>query len=124
MSRKLTSPLPGEIKVFRAFLGLSQVAFAEKLGVSRRTVESWESGANVAPPLLRWAMAAVNHGLEPWIATGSIQVTKDGDGWRLRAMPHSDNEWTGEPIFERAFATEAEAKRALSDAVFRRLQIP
>jgi len=35
------------IKSIRNMLGLSQIAFAEALGVSKKTVEAWEAGTNV-----------------------------------------------------------------------------
>jgi putative transcriptional regulator len=35
------------IKSIRNRLGLSQIAFAEALGVSKKTVEAWEAGTNV-----------------------------------------------------------------------------
>ena len=40
----------GEIKTLRASTGLSQVAFATALGIPRRTIENWESGASTPPP--------------------------------------------------------------------------
>jgi putative transcriptional regulator len=45
------SPLPiynaKEIKKIRVELNLSQVAFANIVGVSKKTVEAWESGRNI-----------------------------------------------------------------------------
>ena len=35
------------VKSIRNMLGLSQIAFAEALGVSKKTVEAWEAGTNV-----------------------------------------------------------------------------
>ncbi len=44
------SPVPkynaGEIKAIRSSLNLSQMVFAEAVGVSVKTVEAWESGRN------------------------------------------------------------------------------
>lgn len=40
----------GEIRTLRARTGLSQVAFAATLGIPRRTIENWESGASTPPP--------------------------------------------------------------------------
>ena len=44
-------PLPlykaNEIKKIRLSLNLSQVAFANIVGVSKKTVEAWESGRNI-----------------------------------------------------------------------------
>ena len=36
----------GEVKAIRKELGVSQPAFAQCLGVSKKTVEKWESGDN------------------------------------------------------------------------------
>lgn len=36
-----------EVKLIRKNLGISQPAFAKCLGVSRKTVEKWESGDNI-----------------------------------------------------------------------------
>lgn len=38
------------VKALRAETGLSQVAFAKKLGIPRRTIENWESGVSAPPP--------------------------------------------------------------------------
>ena len=51
-TRRVTiAPIPhyGEttIKSVRNKLGLSQMAFAEALGVSKKTVEAWEAGTNI-----------------------------------------------------------------------------
>ncbi len=50
-SRKISiAPLPHykaqKIKKIRNMLGLSQLTFAYVMGVSRKTVEAWESGRN------------------------------------------------------------------------------
>lgn len=37
------------IKELRRLSGLTQAAFAEKIGCSRRNVENWESGRNCPP---------------------------------------------------------------------------
>lgn len=37
---------PGEIKEIRISTGLTQVLFAKYMGVSPKTVESWEAGRN------------------------------------------------------------------------------
>jgi DNA-binding transcriptional regulator YiaG len=63
MMQDLTSD---DCKAFRASLGLSQVAFAERLGIGRRTVEEWEKRG--APSYWRYVFAAFNAGLEPWRA--------------------------------------------------------
>ena len=51
-TRRVTiAPVPryeaSTIKSIRRELGLSQVAFAQALGVSPKTVEAWEAGTNV-----------------------------------------------------------------------------
>ena len=38
------------VKALRAETGLSQVAFAKRLGIPRRTIENWESGVSAPPP--------------------------------------------------------------------------
>lgn len=38
-----------EIKEIRTLTGLSQVAFASKFDIPRRTLENWESGTNTPP---------------------------------------------------------------------------
>ena len=38
-----------KVKELRAALGLSQVKFAERYGIPRRTVENWESGVTIPP---------------------------------------------------------------------------
>lgn len=62
----ITAPTVAQIRAFRAATGLSQVRFAEALGVSRRSVEDWEGGKSSPPPYLGLALAALNAGLEPW----------------------------------------------------------
>ncbi|MFN7390324.1 helix-turn-helix domain-containing protein [Brevundimonas sp.] len=56
-------PTPGpdaaEIRTFRQELGLSQAAFAGRLGATVRTVEDWEAGRRSAPALLRRAFFAL-----------------------------------------------------------------
>ncbi len=37
---------PGEIKEIRASVGMTQAVFAAYMGVSKKTVEAWESGQN------------------------------------------------------------------------------
>ncbi len=54
-ARKRSLPVvaPSEI---RAELNMTQKAFAEKLGVSRRTVEAWESGKSTPTPTAKKLM--------------------------------------------------------------------
>lgn len=53
-----------QIKAIRASTGLSQKKFAEKTGVSARTILSWETGDRTPPsyviPLLRLAVRSLN----------------------------------------------------------------
>ena len=55
-----------QIKEIRASTGLSQKKFADKTGVSARTILSWETGDRTPPayviPLLRLAVQALNSG--------------------------------------------------------------
>jgi transcriptional regulator with XRE-family HTH domain len=44
---------PTELKEWRKTLGYTQVEAAEKLGVSRVTVQNWEGGATPIPPALQ-----------------------------------------------------------------------
>ena len=51
-TRRVTiAPVPhygaSTIKSIRNSLGLSQITFAEALGVSKKTVEAWEAGTNI-----------------------------------------------------------------------------
>lgn len=41
------------IKEMRAETGLTQVKFAEHLGIPRRTIENWESGVNDCPKYVK-----------------------------------------------------------------------
>lgn len=45
------------IREIRAATGLSQVAFAQRFCIPRRTVENWESGASACPDYLRILLA-------------------------------------------------------------------
>ena len=47
------------IKAIRKKLGLSQVKFAEQLGMSSMSVKRWESGAYSPSPLARKAIEVV-----------------------------------------------------------------
>ena len=42
----VTSFAPGEIKEIRTSAGMTQAIFAAYMGVSKKTVEAWESGHN------------------------------------------------------------------------------
>ena len=53
MAQKLAADYPEQIKILRAKLGLTQVALAERLGVSFPTVNRWENGKS-KPSQLSW----------------------------------------------------------------------
>lgn len=53
MAQKLAADYPEQIKSLRAKLGLTQVALAERLGVSFPTVNRWENGKS-KPSQLSW----------------------------------------------------------------------
>jgi transcriptional regulator with XRE-family HTH domain len=76
----LTPPTGTELRLFREGQGLTQAALAEKLGASRRTVEDWEAGRRLPPPLLRLALAAIVAGLDPWGLLNPVhgRVTRPG----------------------------------------------
>lgn len=59
---------PDDIRTARKALGLSQRAFAYAFGISRRTVENWESEQSQPTPdrVVRLALAALIAGLEPY----------------------------------------------------------
>lgn len=63
----LAPPTPEQVKAFRMALGgISQVALAEQLGISRRVVEDWEAGKSKPPAYLRLALQAIDLGAAPW----------------------------------------------------------
>ena len=53
MANRLTDDYPEQIKSLRAKMGLTQVALAERLGVSFPTVNRWENGKS-RPSQLSW----------------------------------------------------------------------
>lgn len=55
-NRSLPFDWPAYLRAFRSRAGLSQVALANALGVSRRTVEEWEGGRNRPPEYLKLAI--------------------------------------------------------------------
>jgi len=57
---------PDEIRKLRQAEGLSQRGLADRLHISRRTVEDWESGRRRAPWHLKLAAAAMRYRLPPW----------------------------------------------------------
>lgn len=44
-----TTPLPDALRSYRAGLGLSQRALADRWSVPRRTIENWEAGSRSPP---------------------------------------------------------------------------
>ncbi|MGA9851323.1 MAG: helix-turn-helix domain-containing protein [Gammaproteobacteria bacterium] len=58
--KKNTVKIPGDVRVIRERIGISQSAFAALLGVSLRTLQDWEQGrrkpTGPANALLRVAM--------------------------------------------------------------------
>jgi transcriptional regulator with XRE-family HTH domain len=55
---------PVDLKAARARLGLSRIAFAETLGISRNSVTAYESGKRPVPLTVRLAIAAVLLGIK------------------------------------------------------------
>ena len=54
---------PAEVREIRKKLGLTQLALAEIVGVSRRTVEHWEAGTrNISKPAARLIKQTVSAG--------------------------------------------------------------
>lgn len=108
----LSSPTSTEIKVFRKLHGLSQVAFAREIGVSARAVEEWETRNNPAPPMLRLVLTALDGRAPLWTlpSLDQFEITEDGDGYRLRSR--DPDGFTGNPIFEQAFASRRAAQEA------------
>jgi transcriptional regulator with XRE-family HTH domain len=58
-----------DFKTARERLGLSRIAFAETLGISRNSVTAYESGKRPVPLTVRLAIAAVLFGLPPYCST-------------------------------------------------------
>lgn len=54
---------PSEFRAWRARMGYTQQQAAAALGVSLRTVKSWESGFAAPPAFLALACAALSAGL-------------------------------------------------------------
>lgn len=55
-NRCLPFDWPAYLRAFRSRAGLSQVALANALGISRRNVEDWERGESKPPVYLRRAL--------------------------------------------------------------------
>lgn len=63
MSREALTP--AQIKAFRKALTVTQAGLAERLGVSRRTVEEWEAGRNPPPFMLTFALQGLAKPMPP-----------------------------------------------------------
>ena len=72
--RPPVGPPPPEIADIRHATGLSQVAFAERHGIPRRSVENWESGTAKCAEWLRRLLAEAE-GLAPLPATIAAAVS-------------------------------------------------
>ena len=57
---------PADLRAWRAAMFLTQQQAAEALGVSLRTVKSWEAGFAAPPAFLALACAALAAGVDPW----------------------------------------------------------
>lgn len=57
---------PEQFKSWRKTVGLSQEKAAVALGIGRRTVQDYESGAYPIPLHVALACTAIYHRLEPW----------------------------------------------------------
>lgn len=61
-------PTPAQVRALRESLGLSQTAFALRLGKSLRTVQNMEDGSvDTHPALWRYAQAVCSTAAEEWI---------------------------------------------------------
>lgn len=58
---------PADLRAWRAAMFLTQQQAAEALGVSLRTVKSWEAGFAAPPAFLALACAALAAGLRSWV---------------------------------------------------------
>jgi transcriptional regulator with XRE-family HTH domain len=73
-----------EIRAFRQALGLSQAAFAARLGATARTIEDWEAARRAAPALLHRAFFALRQ-IEnlrrqlDLMASGHLKVRSNGE---------------------------------------------
>lgn len=56
LGREMT---PSELRERRSFLGYTQLSFAEKLGLSRRTIQAYELGETSIPKVLEMALETI-----------------------------------------------------------------
>src|SRR5579875_1535474 len=91
----------------RGRLGLTQLQFAEFLGVSVAAVNRWENGQSTPSPLI-WQriLAAEEHGIDAPLRTahGADHDRADGIATQTELLPHPD------------FSTNAEVVRAVAEA--------
>jgi len=64
-----------DVLVVRSMLGASQAVFAALLGVSAKTVQSWEQGKQVPKPIARRLLDVIREDPEPWIKKLSEAAT-------------------------------------------------
>jgi len=103
-----TGPTPEQIKTFRTEHGLSQVAFAEKVMATRRTVEDWEAGRRAAPAMLHLVMRFLSH---RQFLEGNLQLMREGH-LRVRS---GDQDITAQEI-ERSEMLLNEYRRLMGEA--------
>jgi transcriptional regulator with XRE-family HTH domain len=84
-----TTPSPGaRIKEARNALGVSQKAFAARLGTTRRRVIAWEGGENVpGPRYLQRIAAATGRNIEFFLDGTTVEDEEDTS---LSSLPHHE----------------------------------
>ncbi|WP_370873776.1 helix-turn-helix domain-containing protein [Caulobacter ginsengisoli] len=98
-----------DIRAFRNRYGLPQGALATLLGCSKRTIEEWEGARNPTPAMLGLALAALAADLRPW-QNSALQITSDGDGYRVRYEDGTAPGFAGECVAARAFVSREAAE--------------
>lgn len=65
-----------EIREARAFLGMSQAAFADILGVSRSAPQTWENGKATPPKLVVTVLEALREAAarDPSVGSGAVHL--------------------------------------------------
>lgn len=66
MTQPQPKPYSQIAREWRASLGMTQVQAADAIGVSSRTIKSWEGGFTVVPRHVRLAMSAIAANLPPY----------------------------------------------------------
>ena len=69
---------PADLRAWRAAMGYTQPQAAQALGVSLRTVKSWEAGFAAPPAFLALACAALAAGLWPWATSCRPALPQSG----------------------------------------------